>query len=75
MLGEANFLEFIEDKFAWLVVVALNLINHYFHLLVHLLLQESTVEGDINQQIDGFGKMLFQEGAVEYRLFLACISI
>ncbi len=75
MAGEANFLEFIVNKFAWLVVIALYFVYYYLHFFIHLFLKESAVQCDIHQEVDGLGQMLFQDGAVEYRFLFACISV
>ena len=75
MLRKKESLEVIENQLAGRVIIALYLIDHDLHLLLHLVLGIGAVENDIHQQVDGSVEMLSWEGAVVDRLLLARIGI
>ena len=58
---EEDILELIVNQFGWRIIIALNLIADYLHLLVYLRLRINRVEDDVGKQVHGPCDVLLQD--------------
>ena len=70
MVLEDQVLKLIVDQLRGRVVVALDLIADYLHLLVDLVLGIQAVKHDVRQQIHRLGEMLLRHGGIEHGVLL-----
>ena len=75
MRPEEEFLKFIVDEFARLVIVTLYLVDDNLHLLVHLTLGIDTAHDDVQEGIYGTWQVATEECAVVYSLLLSRVCV
>ena len=72
---EEDILELIVNQFGRRIVIALNLIADYLHLLIYLRLRINRMEDDVGKQVHGSCDVLLQDGGVIHRALLVGVGI
>ncbi len=75
LVGVEEAFEVIVDEFGRRVVVALDLVDDHFALLLEFGLREGAVEDDVGEEREGTTEMLPWEGGIIDHFLLACVSV